>query len=128
MKFCKSETQMMKKTIQLEEIAMLGLGIYVFGLLSYPWWIFLVFFFIPDIGMIGYLINTKFGALCYNIFHHKGLAILIYLSGVYLKSELFLASGTVLFSHAAFDRALGYGLKYKKGFKFTHLGIIGKKN
>jgi hypothetical protein len=23
---------------------------------------------------------------------------------------------------------LGYGLKYEKGFKFTHLGEIGKKN
>jgi hypothetical protein len=24
------------------------------------------------------------------------------------------------------DRMMGYGLKYNEGFKFTHLGTIGK--
>jgi hypothetical protein len=33
--------------------------------------------------------------------------------------------GVIMFSHAAFDRLLGYGLKYEEGFKFTHLGAIG---
>jgi hypothetical protein len=28
-------------------------------------------------------------------------------------------------AHIGFDRALGYGLKYKAGFGFTHLGRIG---
>jgi hypothetical protein len=31
-----------------------------------------------------------------------------------------------MFSHAAFDRMLGYGLKYEQGFRHTHLGTIGK--
>ncbi|HZJ19645.1 MAG TPA: DUF4260 family protein [Pricia sp.] len=26
------------------------------------------------------------------------------------------------------DRIFGYGLKYNKGFKFTHLGEIGNTN
>ncbi len=118
----------MKRIIQLEEIAMLGLGIYLFGLLPYPWWLFLALFFVPDIGMIGYLVNNNIGATTYNIFHHKGLAIIIYLLGVYLSNTILQLSGSILFAHAAFDRALGYGLKLEKGFKFTHLGEIGKKN
>ncbi len=118
----------MKTTIQLEEIAMLGLGIYLFSLLSYPWWVFLVLFLAPDIGMIGYVLNNKIGALCYNIFHHKGIAILVYIAGIYLLNDVLQLSGIILFAHSAFDRILGYGLKYEKGFKFTHLGEIGKKN
>ncbi|WP_299224111.1 DUF4260 domain-containing protein [uncultured Aquimarina sp.] len=116
----------MKTTLQLEELAMLGLGIYLFSLLSFSWWLFLALFLVPDIGMLGYLINQKIGALTYNIFHHKGLAIFMYCVGIYLSNELIQLCGIILFSHAAFDRILGYGLKYEKGFKFTHLGEIGK--
>ncbi|MDB5619562.1 MAG: hypothetical protein JWQ24_3800 [Tardiphaga sp.] len=29
-------------------------------------------------------------------------------------------------AHIGLDRALGYGLKYVAGFRFTHLGRIGK--
>ncbi|MFD2563130.1 DUF4260 domain-containing protein [Aquimarina rubra] len=118
----------MKTTLQLEELAMLVLGIYLFSLLSFPWWLFLALFLVPDIGMLGYLVNKKIGALTYNIFHHKGLAIFLYCVGIYLSNEHIQLCGIILFSHAAFDRILGYGLKYEKGFKFTHLGEIGKKN
>ncbi|MBW1295988.1 DUF4260 domain-containing protein [Aquimarina litoralis] len=118
----------MKTTLQLEELAMLVLGIYHFSVLSFSWWLFLALFLVPDIGMLGYLINTKVGAFCYNIFHHRGLAILIYLIGVHFSNDYLLLCGIILFSHIAFDRILGYGLKYEKGFKFTHLGEIGKKN
>ncbi len=118
----------MKTIVQLEELAMLGLGIYLFSLLSFPWWLFLALFLLPDIGMVGYLINTRIGALTYNILHHKGVAICIYFVGLYLSNEFILLSGIMLFSHAAFDRILGYGLKYEKGFKYTHLGEIGKNN
>ncbi|OED39431.1 hypothetical protein AB832_04130 [Flavobacteriaceae bacterium (ex Bugula neritina AB1)] len=118
----------MKIIVQLEEIAMLGFGIYLFGLLSFPWWLFLALFLIPDIGMLGYLVNQNTGSICYNIFHHKGLALLIYIIGVFMAKDIFMLFGIILFSHASFDRVLGYGLKLEKGFKYTHLGEIGKKN
>ena len=115
----------MKITLQLEELTMLLLGIYVFGFLNYSWWVFLVFFLAPDIGMIGYSAGSKAGAFMYNLFHHKGLAIFIYLAGFFFMNELLQLIGVIMFSHAAFDRLLGYGLKYEEGFKFTHLGRIG---
>ncbi|MGT2895857.1 DUF4260 family protein [Streptococcus entericus] len=34
--------------------------------------------------------------------------------------------GSVLSSHVAFDRTLGFGLKYSDDFNNTHLGRIGK--
>ncbi len=115
----------MKITLALEEFAMLMLGIFVFSRLDFAWWWFLVIFFTPDFGMLGYLFNNRIGAFIYNLFHHKGLAILIWFLGFYVQSEVFQLIGVILFSHAAFDRILGYGLKYEKGFKFTHLGEIG---
>ncbi|MCC8361080.1 DUF4260 domain-containing protein [Salinimicrobium sediminilitoris] len=117
----------MKATIKLEELAMLLLGIYAFGFLHYEWWWFLVLFLGPDLGMIGYAFGNKAGAVLYNLFHHRGLAIMIYLAGAFFLIPVLQLAGVILFSHAAFDRMLGYGLKYKKGFKYTHLGEIGKE-
>ena len=37
----------------------------------------------------------------------------------------FRTAGTVLLFHSAFDRLLGYGLKYATGFQDTHLGCVG---
>ncbi|WP_029036720.1 DUF4260 domain-containing protein [Salinimicrobium xinjiangense] len=116
----------MKTTLKLEELAMLLLGIYGFGFLPYEWWWFLVLFLAPDLGMIGYAFGNKAGAFLYNLFHHKGVAILIYLAGFFFLIPALQLVGIILFSHAAFDRMLGYGLKYEKGFKYTHLGPIGK--
>lgn len=116
----------MKTTLKLEELVMLLLGIYVFGFLYYEWWWFLVLFLTPDLGMIGYAINSRAGAFLYNLFHHKGLAIMIYLVGFFFLIPVLQLIGVIMFSHSSFDRMLGYGLKYEKGFHYTHLGSIGK--
>ncbi|BFM43281.1 DUF4260 domain-containing protein [Flavobacterium sp. CFS9] len=116
----------MKTILKLEELGMFILGIYLFSLLNYQWWWFLVFILAPDFSMMGYAFNSKIGAFSYNLFHHKGIAIIIYILGCYLKIEYIQLIGIILFSHAAMDRFFGYGLKYQKGFKYTHLGEIGK--
>ncbi|MCM4167060.1 hypothetical protein KCTC52924_00747 [Arenibacter antarcticus] len=118
----------MRSLLKVEELLMFLLGVYFFSLLDYSWWWFFGLILTPDIGMLGYLMGNKAGALGYNVFHHKGLAIAIYLIGIYLSLPLFQLIGIILFSHASMDRIFGYGLKYKKGFKYTHLGEIGNKN
>jgi len=115
----------MKTSLKIEELFMFGLGIYLFSLLPYEWWWFLVLILTPDIGMVGYLFGNKAGAFMYNLFHHKGVAIAIYFLGVYLSSSVVQLIGIILFAHSSLDRIMGYGLKYDKGFKFTHLGEIG---
>lgn len=101
------------------------LGIWLLSTTGYSWWLILLLFLSPDIGMLGYLINTKVGAFTYNVFHHKGLAIAIGSLGYFLGLPEFYFIGILLYTHAAFDRVLGYGLKYGSGFKDTHLGKIG---
>ena len=114
----------MKFILKLEELASLVLGIYLFSTLDFAWWWFLALLLTPDIGMLGYVINSKVGAWSYNIFHHKGIAISVFFAGIVLQNEIIQLIGIILFSHAAFDRVLGYGLKYEKGFKYTHLGDL----
>lgn len=116
----------MKDILKLEELAMFVLSIYLFSLLPFPWWLFLLLILTPDISMLGYLINNKTGAFIYNIFHHKAIAIGIYLIGIYFQNHLLQLIGVILFGHSSMDRLMGYGLKYEEGFAFTHLGKIGK--
>lgn len=116
----------MKTLLRIEEVFMLGLAIYLNSFLPFAGWVFWALFLLPDIGMLGYLINTRVGAVTYNLFHHKGIAIAFYLVGVYLSIPVLTLIGVVLFGHASFDRIFGYGLKHSDNFKNTHLGWIGK--
>ncbi len=115
----------MKTILKLEELAEFVLGISLFSQLDFAWWWFPALLLLPDIGMLGYLINPKIGAFTYNIFHHKAIAIAIGLAGFYFDNSLLILIGVILFSHASFDRIFGYGLKYPDNFKNTHLGKIG---
>lgn len=116
----------MKNLLRMEEAFMLGLAIYLNTLLPFAGWVFWALFLLPDIGMIGYLVNARVGAITYNLFHHKGIAIALYLVGVGLTIPELMLAGVVLFGHSSFDRILGYGLKHEDNFKNTHLGWIGK--
>jgi hypothetical protein len=118
----------MKYALRLEELGMFLLAIFLFSLLQYSWWLFLVLILLPDLSMLGYLINPEQGAVLYNLFHHKGIALVFYLIGIYLISAPLQLFGIILFAHSSLDRALGYGLKYSDSFRHTHLGMIGKKS
>lgn len=115
----------MKISLKIEELSMLILGCYLFSTLDYSWWWLVGLFFLPDIGMLGYVINSKVGSITYNIFHHKAIAISLYVLGLWSGTSILSFAGVLIFSHASFDRMLGYGLKYNTDFKDTHLGKIG---
>jgi hypothetical protein len=117
----------MKNLIRLEEAFMLALAIYLNTFLSFAPWLYWLLFLTPDIGMVGYLLNSRVGAFSYNLLHHKGIAIAFYLAGIHFSSEPLQFVGLLLFGHSSFDRMLGYGLKYPDSFHNTHLGWIGKK-
>jgi len=116
----------MKGTLKLEELLMLALSMYGLYEMEASGWLYLLLALGPDISMLGYLGGNKIGALCYNLFHHKGIAIILFLLGIKLDSDPLFLSGVILFGHSSLDRFFGYGLKYEKGFKYTHLGMIGK--
>jgi hypothetical protein len=116
----------MKNSLKLEEFAQFLFGIYLFSTLDFAWWWFPVLILSPDVSMIGYAFGNRIGAYSYNLFHHKAVAIAIYLVGIYYGNSVVELIGVILFAHSAMDRMLGYGLKYTTSFTDTHLGKIGK--
>ena len=116
----------MKNLIKLEEVAFFILVVVLFTQLGYSWWVFLALLFVPDLSMLGYLFNKKTGAIIYNIVHFRGLAIFIYLTGTIFVFPYITLAGLIMLAHSTFDRIFDYGLKYFRGFKYTHLGELSK--
>lgn len=117
----------MKHLLQLEEAALFLLSIFLFNQLPFAWWWFPAFLLLPDISMVGYLINPKIGAFTYNFLHHRATATGVALYALMTGNEYWQFAAIILFAHISFDRLMGYGLKYKDSFGHTHLGEIGKK-
>ncbi len=67
----------MKRIIQLEEAAMLGISIYALYLLKVEWWFYLLLLLGPDVTMLGYVAGNTTGAITYNLFHHKAVATIL---------------------------------------------------
>ncbi|HRH36791.1 MAG TPA: DUF4260 domain-containing protein [Flavobacteriales bacterium] len=127
----------MKILLRLEELAQFLLCLSVLVLNDVPWWVYPILLLGPDIGMLGYLHSGRVGAITYNLFHHKGIALLLVVGAALSDISTLLASrtpmetsvlliGVILYGHASMDRALGYGLKFGDHFQHTHLGWIGK--
>jgi hypothetical protein len=116
----------MKQLIKWEEAAMFLLSIVLISRLPYAWYWWLVWILAPDLSMVAYLGGNRVGAIGYNIVHHKGVAIMLYLVGLFMSHPALEYAGMILFGHSSMDRGMGYGLKYFSGFQNTHLGRIGK--
>src|SRR5699024_9318200 len=114
----------MKTLLRLEEAAMLILSIILFSQTAFSWWWFPALILVPDIGMAGYAINPKVGAVVYNLFHHKAIAVAAFLIGFIWWFPILELTGIILFRHASMDRIFGYGIKYSASFKHTHIEKI----
>lgn len=120
------EIHIMKKLIALEEVAQLGLALALIRMQSIPFsFLFILYFFVPDVFAVGYFINRRVGAWMYNLSHHKGIAIALIAIG-WTMNDIVLLAGLLMYAHSSFDRAIGYGLKYIDSPDHTHLGFIGK--
>lgn len=128
MTFVLTKIIIMKRLLQSEQIAQFGLSLIVLYLLphSFSWWAYLLLFFAPDLAMVGYFVNTKVGAWTYNLAHHKLVCAIIIVAGIVWHQDALLITGILFYGHSAFDRMMGYGLKYPDAFQHTHLGWIGK--
>lgn len=111
----------MKLLLKIEEAFLFILSIYLFTQLEYAWWWFPALLLVPDLGMLGYLINTKVGAVIYNLVHHRAVSIIVYVIGSIVISPIIQLIGIIMFAHTAMDRVFDYGLKYSDNFKHTHL-------
>lgn len=120
----------MKNLLRLEELLLFGFSLFLFSHLDYGWGWYALLFLAPDLSMLGYLANPRVGAWTYNLVHHKGLAVALYVLGYLLPASgaWLMFAGTLLLGHSSLDRVFGYGLKYPDAFRNTHLGVIGKQH
>jgi hypothetical protein len=113
--------------LRLEGAAMLAAALYAWHLTGGSWLVFGLFFFTPDLAMLGYLAGPRAGANAYNLAHTYIIAALIGAIGLLAGSPMAVAAALILAGHIGFDRMLGYGLKYPDAFGHTHLGKLGKR-
>jgi hypothetical protein len=110
--------------LRTEEAILLLLTLFAYQHLHYSWLLFAIFFLAPDLFMLGYLANVRLGAAIYNLAHTLTLPLaLLFIS--YIRHWRLVATIALIWTaHIAFDRLLGYGLKYPTHFKDTHLQHI----
>jgi hypothetical protein len=115
-----------KLLLRIEGAVLFAASIAVFALQGQQWWLYPALLLVPDIFMLGYLRNTKLGAITYNLGHSYPAAALVTVLGFVAASPLTVAIGAIWFGHIGWDRMFGYGLKYATSFKHTHLGDLEK--
>ncbi|MNH58590.1 hypothetical protein D3C85_1009320 [compost metagenome] len=118
----------MKQLVSSEYlIAAILVAVFYIVVGNFDWWWLPILFLAPDVTMAGYLINSRVGAVVYNLGHSLiGPAILV---AIYIGTDnrAVLFAALIWLFHILIDRAFGYGLKHTEGFHHTHLGPIGKQ-
>jgi Domain of unknown function (DUF4260) len=113
-----------KLILRLEGATLFAASVALFAAQGQQWWLYPALLFVPDIFMLGYLRNTKLGAVIYNIGHSYPAAAVVTVIGLASATPLVVAIGAIWFGHIGWDRLFGYGLKYGTSFKHTHLGDL----
>jgi hypothetical protein len=107
--------------LRLEGFAAFAAAVAVYWRNDFSWLAFALFFLAPDIAMFAYLAGPRAGASGYNFAHTYVLPLALALFGLFGGVPLAAAGGLIWIAHIGFDRALGYGLKYRTAFGDTHL-------
>jgi hypothetical protein len=111
---------------RLEGLLLFVTFTFLFGWFGGSWIIWPFVLLLPDVSMVGYLFNKRFGAFIYNAGHALVLPLLLLFLTFLTKTTITGLVACVWLAHIGLDRMLGYGLKLGDGFSHTHLGRIGK--
>lgn len=125
------DTSFARPWLRAEGLVVLALAAAFYRHFQLPWLWFGLLFLAPDLSMIGYVAGPRIGARCYNAAHSYLLPGALAAIGLGFGAHLAQAReltgiAAIWCAHIGFDRALGYGLKSAEGFRFTHLGKIGR--
>jgi hypothetical protein len=111
--------------LRIEEASVLAAAVFVYAHLHFSWVLFAVLFLTPDLFMAGYLVSPRVGAAVYNLAHSLFTPLALFGFGYAEGRPIAMAVAIIWVCHIAFDRMLGYGLKYPTRFKDTHLQYVG---
>lgn len=111
-------------TLQVEGAAIAALALLAYGQTGFGWGAAALLALAPDLFMLGYLGGARRGAALYNLGHSYLMPLALWGAADLLGAPAAQAVALIWVAHIGVDRALGYGLKYRDGFKSTHLGRV----
>jgi hypothetical protein len=107
--------------LRVEGLAVLAVSLIVYQHTAASWWQFALLLLVPDVFMLGYIVNNRVGASIYNLVHTYGGPAILSASSISLHRLELVPYIAIWTAHIGMDRALGFGLKYPTAFKDTHL-------
>ncbi len=115
-----------QKLLRAEGLVLLSCVVALYWRAGGDWKQFAILFLVPDLSFFGYVAGPRIGAAAYNAAHSIIGPLVLGAAGITLHLPELSMIALIWLSHVGFDRALGYGLKHRRGFGFTHLGRIGR--
>ncbi len=115
----------MRWLLRLEGVAIFMFSLMAYEFMGFEWGFFILVFLIPDLSLFAYFHSARVGAIAYNTMHSYVLPLMIFAYGIFVSSAIAEKLAIIWIAHIGFDRALGFGLKYSRGYKFTHFGKRG---
>ena len=107
--------------LRMEGLAVAAVTAVLYARTGASWWLFAVLWLVPDLSMLGYLVDSCWGARTYNASHSYVTPATLAVCALLLHQAALVPVALIWINHIGVDRLLGYGLKYPAGFKWTHL-------
>lgn len=112
---------MIKLLIRVEYSIAFLLLLFIYWKLDFSLWLFFILLLVPDLTMVGYVMNKKIGSLIYNFGHTFIIPFLLLIVSFSISNEFVVMLALIWIAHILMDRCFGFGLKYEDTFKNTHL-------
>ncbi|MEP3297071.1 MAG: DUF4260 domain-containing protein, partial [Pseudoruegeria sp.] len=109
--------------LRLEGFAIGLAAISAYSTLEQSWTLFASLILAPDLAMLGYAFGARVGAISYNAMHSYIGPVAIGVIEWFAGWSETIALVTIWIAHIGLDRAIGFGLKHRSGFKSTHLSL-----
>jgi len=111
---------------RVEALVVFTLGLMAYYYSGYSWLTFILLFFLPDAGAVGYLKSHKLGSMLYNLTHWIIWPLALGVYGVLTDHSTAKMLAIIWITHVMFDRMLGWG--FKTGGSFYQTGMGDKKD
>lgn len=110
--------------LRAEHVAFLALAVAAYWRAGDSWWRFAVLFLAPDLSFAAAAAGAEEGRLAYNVAHAAVIPASLAVLGIVAGWDLGVSVAIIWLAHLAFDRVVGYGLKYSLTKNDTHLDRV----
>lgn len=112
---------MIKLLIRIEYGIAFVLLLYIYMQLNFSLWLFCILLLVPDVTIVGYVMDKKIGSIIYNFGHSLIIPCILLIVSLGISNEFLVMLSFIWTAHIVMDRCFGFGLKYEHSFKDTHL-------